>query len=418
MFTQRLALTLAVVVCFLCQDLPCFAQQAQWRGPERNGVFPDTGLLKVWPEAGPDKLFVTEGLGRGYASVVATEDRMYTTGTVDSTEFLIAIDHQGQILWKTAYGKSWEKSFPDSRSTPTVEGDRVYVLSGLDDLACVHARTGEIIWKVDLHATYQSAWDMFGVSESVLIVEDRIITTPGGDETMVIALDKMTGELIWKSKPLHMKRANMSPVLIEHHGRQYVITASQTHVISVDVANGEIMWTHHYNFLTPKEENTTILANSPLFRDGRLWVSNGWDTPSVMLRISENGRSVTEEIKDHTFDNQNHGVVLLDSVLYGSNFTGRNSGKWVAMNWNTGEILWIEDFHNKGPVIAADGMLYCLEEKRGHLALVPASGKEFEVVSSFRIQDGKGPFWARPTIYFGMLLVRHGDVLIAYDIKQ
>ena len=408
----------ASVLMLLMIESSGYAQTAQWRGPNRNGVYPDTGLLKEWPENGPPVIWVAEGMGRGYSSAVATEDRIYTTGTVDSTEFLISLDLQGNVMWKTGYGKSWEKSFPDARSTPTIDGDRAYVISGLHDLACLNAMTGEILWKIDLHEKYQSSWDMFGISESVLLVDDRIVVTTGGPEAMVIALDKMNGKLIWKSKSLNMKCGNLSPVLITRANKRYVIAASQTHVLSVDLETGEILWTYHYNYLSEKEENVTILANSPVYREPHLWISNGWDTKSVMLEVAEDGRSVQEIIADHTFDNQNHGVVLLDTLLFGSNFTGRNSGKWVCMNWNSGEILWLEEFHNKGPIISADGMLYCLEEKRGNMALAVASGKEFEIVSSFRILEGRGAFWARPAIYHGMLLVRHGDALIAYNIKK
>ena len=135
-----------------------------------------------------------------------------------------------------------------------------------------------------------------------------------------------------------------------------------------------------------------------------------------MLQIAPDGRSVTEKFKDRTFDNQNMGVVLVDGYLYGSNFTGRNSGKWVCMNWSTGEIKWIADFYNKGPIIYADGMLYIYEEKQGHMALVEADPEEFKLVSTFRVTDGAGPHWARPTIYNRILLVRHGDSLIAYRV--
>jgi outer membrane protein assembly factor BamB len=110
-------------------------------------------------------------------------------------------------------------------------------------------------------------------------------------------------------------------------------------------------------------------------------------------------------------------VVLVDGYLYGSNFTGRNSGKWVCMNWDTGEIVWIADFHNKGPVIAADGMLYLYEEKRGHLGLAKADPGGFDLVSSFRHDEGAGPHWARPTIFNRVLYVRHGETLTAYDIR-
>ncbi|MCK4881022.1 MAG: PQQ-binding-like beta-propeller repeat protein, partial [Bacteroidales bacterium] len=233
-----------------------------------------------------------------------------------------------------------------------------------------------------------------------------------------IALDKMTGELVWKSKPIGASRSNMSPILIEHCGKEYVIASTQTHMIGVDPENGKILWDYHYNILNEKSENTTILANTPIYKDSCLWISNGWEVPSVMLEIAPDGRSVSEKYKDRTFDNQNHGVVLVDGYLYGSNFTGRNSGKWVCMNWDTGEIKWVGDFHNKGPVIYADGMLYCYEEKRGHMALVKADPEEFKVISSFRITEGAGPHWARPTIYNQVMLVRHGEVLIAYKVNS
>jgi len=151
--------------------------------------------------------------------------------------------------------------------------------------------------------------------------------------------------------------------------------------------------------------------------DSCIWISNGWEVPSVMLEIAPDGKSASEKFKDRTFDNQNMGVVLVDGFLYGSNFTGRNTGKWLCMNWDTGEIKWIAGFFNKGPIIYADGMLYVYEEKRGNMALVKADPEKFELISTFRISEGAGPHWARPTIFNQMLLVRHGDVLIAYNIK-
>jgi len=374
--------------------------------------------LTEWPETGPEVLFVSKGIGRGYSSAVATGDRIFVTGILDGQEHMSSLDLQGNMLWQKPYGPAWDQSIPETRSTPTVEEDRVYVLSAKDNLACFAAGNGQLIWSVDLHREYHSSWDMFGVSESVLLVGDKIITTPAGDSTHVIALDKMTGQLIWKSGSIGARRGNMSPVLIDHCGRKYVIASTQTHVIGVDPENGEILWDYHYNFLNDKSENTTILANTPIYNDSCLWISNGWEVPSVMLEIASDGRSVSEKYKDRTFDNQNMGVVLVDGFLYGSNFTGRNTGKWVCMNWHTGEIKWVADFYNKGPIIYADGMLYVYEEKQGHMALVKPDPEKFDLISSFRVSEGAGPHWARPTIFNRTLLVRHGDVLIAYDIKR
>jgi outer membrane protein assembly factor BamB len=394
------------------------AQDAQWSGPNRNGVFTDTSLLKEWPAEGPAILFATAGIGKGFSSAVATKDRIYATGTKDTLEYLTCLDFSGKILWQNPYGRCWNKSFPEARCTPTVDEERVYVLTGMDHLVCFHATTGAEIWSVDIHKVYNSNWDMFGVSESLLLVDNKIIVTPAGETTTVIALDKMTGKLVWKSESLHAKRSNMSPIVIERSGKKYIISSTQTHMIGVDAVDGKILWSYHYNFLDKNGDNVTIFTNSPIYRDSCLWISNGWDVKSVMLEITPDGKSVSERFADHTFDNQNHGVVLVDSCLYGSNFTGRNSGKWVCMNWNTGEIYWIADFHNKGPIIAADGMLYCYEEKGGNMALVKATPKEFKITSTFKVNKGTGPHWAHPSIYNGMLLLRHGDYLVGYNIRE
>ena len=413
----RLSQTI-VLILIITSSISINAQNAQWRGPNRDGIFPDTSLLTEWPEGGPEVLFVTEGIGKGYSSTVATKDMIYATGIKDSTEFLTAMDQKGKILWQKSYGPCWNKSFPDARCTPTIEGDRIYVLSGMDNMVCFNSKTGKEIWKVDIHKEYNSSWDMFSVSESILIVDNMILTTPAGNSTTVIALNKMTGDLIWKSESLNTHRCNMAPMAIDHCGKKYLITGTQTHVIGVDIENGEILWSYHYNFLSDKGDNATILTNTPIYKDSCIWISDGWDVKSVMLKIATDGRSVSEKFTDNTFDNQNHGNVLIDGYLYGSNFTGRSSGKWLCMNWNTGEITWIADFHNKGPILSAEGMLYCYEERRGNIALVKADPKEFKVTSTFQVKEGKGPHWARPSIYFGKLLVRHGDVLIAYNIKK
>lgn len=413
---RRLGFVFLVMVFGLaCQ---VFGQDVQWRGPNRDGIYPDKLLLSEWPKDGPEVLFTAEGIGRGYSSAVATKDMIYVTGIKDSTEFLSALDMEGNLIWQKPFGKAWNQSFPESRCTPTLEGNRIYVLTGMDNMACFNAKSGDEIWSVNLHDTYDSQWDMFGVSESVLLVGDKIITTPCGESTTAIALDKMTGELIWKSESIGAKRSNMSPILIEHCGKEYVVAATQTHMISINPENGDIQWDYHYNELDEQEQNSTILANTPTYHDSCLWITNGWEVESVMLEIAPDGKSVSEKFKDRTFDNQNHGVVLVDGYLYGSNFTDRNSGKWVCMNWKTGEIVWIGDFFNKGPAIYADGMLYCMEEKRGNMALVKATPKAFEVVSSFRITEGKGAYWARPSIFNRILLVRHGDVVVGYEIKK
>ncbi|WP_297089472.1 PQQ-binding-like beta-propeller repeat protein [uncultured Draconibacterium sp.] len=417
---NQLAKTTSLLILFFLfsQFIVVNAQVIQFRGPNRDGLFPEQELLKVWPEDGPEVLWVAGNLGKSYASTIATENRIYTTGNIDTLENITCLDTSGNVLWQKPYGRAWINSFPEARCTPTLEANRLYLISGLDEMVCMNAENGEIIWKVDLHQQYQSEWDMFGVSESPLLVDDKVIASIGGKTTMVIALDKNNGKLIWKSESMDSKRSNMSPTLINHCGNKYIIASSQTHLLSLKAETGEIMWSFQHNYLSKNGDNTTILTNVPTYSDSCLWITSGWDVKSTMLKIAPDGKSVSVKYEDQTFDNQNHGVVLLDGYLYGSNFTGRQSGKWLCMNWATGEITWIADFYNKGPIIAADGMLYLCDEKRGNMALVEANPKSFKLVSSFKINHGNGPFWSRPAIYNGMLLVRHGEVLVAYNIKK
>jgi hypothetical protein len=190
------------------------AQEAQWRGPARNGVFPDTALLKEWPEDGPGVLFVSEDIGRGFSSAVATESMIYVTGMKDSTEYLSAIDLKGKTLWQVPYGKAWNRSLPDARCTPAVEDDRAYVLTGLDRMSCIHAITGKEIWSVDIHDRFDSHWDMFGVSESPFLVGNKVIVTPAGETTTVIAPDGRSVKE--KFQDLTFDNQNHGMLLVRH----------------------------------------------------------------------------------------------------------------------------------------------------------------------------------------------------------
>jgi hypothetical protein len=162
----------------------------------------------------------------------------------------------------------------------------------------------------------------------------------------------------------------------------------------------------------------TVQTNMPIYKEDEIYITKGYNYPSVMLKIAPDGKSVSEKWVDRTLDNHHHGVVLIDGHIYGSNYLSNAKGKWVCMVWDTGEIKYVTDWHNKGPVVAAGNLLYCYEEKKGNFALVKANPNEFEVVSSFKIEKGKGQHWAHPFIYKGKLFVRHGDALMVYNIRD
>ena len=156
----------------------------EWRGENRSGKYSDTGLLKTWPEKGPELVWEYEGVGNGYGSPIFTKDRMYILGEIDSLAYLLAFDLDGKLLWKKDFGKEWVLNYNGSRSTPTIVDDLIYVTSGLGNVYCFNRNTGEKIWSVDMINDLNGAFPLFGYSESVIIEDDKVFCTPGGTDNI------------------------------------------------------------------------------------------------------------------------------------------------------------------------------------------------------------------------------------------
>ena len=406
---------------FLILFLTSIGQISQWRGPNRDGKYSDTGLLKTWPENGPKLLLSIEGIGEGYSSAVEAEEIIYVTGKIDTLDYLTAIDKNGKQLWQVSYGKAWNKSYAFSRSTPTIENGKVYVISGQGQLACINAKTGEIIWSQDVDKTFEADYHLFGFAESPLIVDDLVISVPGGPLTTMVAFNKNSGELVWQSKSLNQKRSYASPVLFENNGIRQILAFTSKELIAVNPENGEMMWHYpyfHHSVEKGVEEIGINMTNTPIFKNNEIFITSGYNCPAVMLQLAEDGKSVSEKWVNATFDCHHHGVVLLDDHIYGSNFYNNRKGKWVCANWESGEITFLTDYENKGGLIYADGMLYAYIEKTGTVALIEPNKEEFKPVSTFKNTAGKGPHWAHPSIYGGKLFIRHGDTLQVFNIKE
>lgn len=393
------------------------AQPVQWRGPDRDGHFPETGLLKEWPEQGPEIILETDVIGKGWSSPVLAGNVIYTTGMIDTLDYLTAIDLQGNVKWQVSYGRSWNQSFPDTRSTPVVEDDRIYVQSGTGRVACIERATGKEIWAVNVDREFQGEYHMWGNSETPLIIDNKIICSPGGKETSIVALDKVTGKTLWRTRSLEGPRAYISAAIYEYNGFRYILAAIGTHLLAVKPDNGEIAWSYRYHDPGKWDQNGLIWANTPVFKDDEIFISMGYDYPAIMLKMDSTGTSVSEKYISRTLDNHHHGLVLYDGHLYGSNWFDNRRGRWVCMVWDTGEIKYVDDWDTKGALVMADGMLYAYNE-RGNVGLVKASPEGFGVVSQFSIKKGSGPHWAHPFIADGKLLMRHGEVLLVYDIKS
>ncbi len=428
MFHLPFLIVLSVV--FLSNTQGVKAQSVNWRGEKRDGHFQETGLLKQWPVNGPEKILRVESIGIGHSSAIVANNTIYVTGMEDSLDYLSAIDFKGKIKWKVPYGRSWTGSHPETYSTPTVEEDRIYINSGSGELVCLNAFNGEINWKVDVDKKFESTRKNWGQAESPLIVDDIVICTPCGEITTVVAFNKITGELAWKSKSLNIEPSWVSPVLYEHNNIRFILACTGKHLLAINPENGEFIWTYLYlnpdwiEAINPKNvfynwhkkgTLSMVLTNTPIFKDDEIFISMGYNYPAVMLKLDPSGKSVSEKWINHTLDTHHGGYVLVDGKIYGSNWINNPNGNWACVDWETGEDFYNEKWQTKGSIIYADGMLYCYEEKRGNLALVKPNPKKFEVISFFKT-EGNGMHWAHPSIFNGKLFIRHRNVLNVYNI--
>lgn len=395
----------------------CSAQKiSDWRPENRTGISSETGLLKSWPAEGPAQLWSNLELPKGYSSPSFGNNTIYITGVKGSEDILVALEMNGKIRWQIAVGRSWNGSNPESRATPTVEGDRVYTCSGYGDLACIDGTNGEIIWSYKGSELNNGTYGRWGIAESPLIDGEKVYFSPGGPETMTIALSKNSGEVIWKSKSLDDKPGYVSPILVEYAGKNILINVTLRHVFAVDVSNGEILWKVEHP--EQREGRDMILCVTPLFKDGRVYVTAGYNTCGYQVQIAGNGKSADIVWTDKVLDVHHGGVVLINGYIYGANWLNNADGNWCCIDWNNGKKMWEDHWNCKGSIIAADGMLYIYDEKRGNVGLLNTASEKFDLVSSFQITQGDaGPFWAHPVIHNGILYIRHTNALMAFDIK-
>ena len=397
-----------------------FSQIAQWNGPNRNGVFPEKGLLKKWPESGPALILKIDGIGRGYSQPVVQNNIIYITGIKkDTMDVLSAYDMKGKLLWETSYGLSWTGTYPDTRSTPTIENGRIYMISGMGEMVCLDQKTGKIIWKQNPYKTYGGKSRAWGIAESVLIADKVAITVIGGAETTVVAYNKMTGALAWKTKSMGGTRAYSSSIFIEHGGQKLIVSQASQYLMGIDPANGNFVWTYKTidHFKGTTDLGRGDFTASPVYNNGNIFVTAGYTQAGVMVKLSDDGKSVSFVWENEALNPHHGSVVLMGGNLYGSTWKTNSLGGWASVDWNTGKTNWVTNWNNKGSIIAADGLLYIYEEKNGNFGLVQPDPAGLKVISSFKITSGTGMHFAHPSIYNWNLYVRHGNTLMVYNIK-
>jgi outer membrane protein assembly factor BamB len=333
---------------------------AQFRGTNRDGIYNETYLLKEWPKDGPQLLWKNDSIGTGYASSVVYNGMLITAGQKDSTEYISAIDKKGEVIWQTGVNPAWKYGRPGPRSTPTVEDGRVYYCGSEGEITCLNAKDGKIIWSVEAAKKYKGKRYAFGYAESLLIVDNNVIFSPTGDSASMIALNKLTGEVIWASKSNKDKAAYVSPICFEYGGKKIIANVGQMRFLGVDAANGNILWDFDYfsvNTPTFADWAARSKAPSPIYKDGEIYVTGGNDHVGIKFKIAEDASKVEIEYVDSVLDNYIGGVVLVDGYLYGSNWKKEGKSAWVCIDWKTGKTMYETVWNEKGSIIYADGML-------------------------------------------------------------
>ena len=381
---------------------------SQWRGENRDGIYHETGLLKEWATDGADLLWYIEGLGDGYSSPSIANGKIYITGLDGDNLILFVFDLNGRFLNRKVVGKEWDKMYNGTRATVTVDDGKLYLYSSLGQLHCLREETLDHIWKKDLLADFDGTNIMFGMTESPLIVGDKVFITPGGKTYNMVALNKNTGELIWRSEGMGTPSTYCSPKFIGNYSIPIIVTNIEKHIIAFNADTGEKLWSHPQTNSNPND----IAPNTPLYSNGMIFSTTGYGGGSLMLRLTNGGRAV-EQVWTNNVDNQMGGAVKIGNYVYTSGH--RNRG-FACIDWQTGEIKYRVNEISPSAIIAADGMLYVYSE-RGEVALVKPNPDRFELAGIFNVTQGTNQHWAHPVIHDGVLYVRHGNALMAYKIK-
>lgn len=398
------------------------ADSPQWQGINRNADFPESNLLKAWPQEGPKLLWSCEEIGSGYSSAVTLGDRIYVTGNnikgEKRKEFLTALDHRGKMIYQTPYGNITPKSYSDVRTTPTVTSGNIFVISGAGEVASLDAATGKLNWCVDAAGLTEGQPGAWGFAESPLVFDDKVLFTASGKKASFIAFNTKDGSVAWQTPPLAGPAAYVSPILISQNGKKIIVGMNSKYVIGLDPATGKVIWKFEYtDEITHGAKIKGINAVTPIWLDGFLFTSTGYDVGGVMLKLSPDLGKAELAWVSKDLDIHHGGAVVYGGVIYGANWVDNKKGNWVGVDWKTGKTLFEQAWgQNKGSIVLADGMLYCYSE-RGIVGLVKPARDKFEAVSSFTIKAGEGEFWAHPVISNQILYIRHGNCLMAYDVK-
>jgi outer membrane protein assembly factor BamB len=393
----------------------------QWRGPQRDGVSTETGLLQKWPAGGPPKLWSVRGLGIGYSSLAITGGRIFTMGDLRGGQHVIALDEEtGRTLWSTRVGPINDDDYDGPRGTPTVDGALLYVVATDGTLVCLETATGRERWRKSLERDFggfmMSGWQW---SESPLVDGDRVVVTPGGPKAAIVALNKVTGAEIWRSPVSSTGGAGYASIVISNGGgvKQYVQLMGRG-LVSVRASDGRHLWSNG------SAANSTANIATPVVRGNFVFASTGYGAGAVMVELSagaNGGVTATQKyfLDGNRFQNHHGGVVLVGDHLYGGH--GQSQGFPVCIDFASGKLMWPQVRSSVGAgsasVIAADGRLY-FHYQNGMVVLIEATPAGYREMGSFQIPNPDPLSWAHPVIAAGRLYLREQDALHVYNVKR
>jgi outer membrane protein assembly factor BamB len=398
---------LRIAALVACLFIPQFvnAQWPQWRGPMRDGSSTETNLMKAWPAEGPQLLWSSDTIGEGYGSAIIQDKVIYVAGTKDSFEMLSAFDLNGKLIWQKKSGKALKDSegWVAQGSTPTLYKSKLYVFTASGDLACMNSATGAIDWTISIPERFEGAvGSKIMFCESPLVADDKVILTPCGKNAALVALNSSNGETVWTSECIADTGNFVSPVLIQGQDKKLIVTNTQNYYLAVDLKTGKIVW---------KEKGTAIYV--PLPANKQVYFSSLTDG-GKMLNMGDDLGSFNFTWCDSVKMNLMGGAVQLGNRIYG---TYNNRKGIIRIDAETGEKQIFSREIRGANLLAADGMIYCYEGGNGVVSLLNPTDKNLDIAGSFKVTLGNGPNLAHLSIGNGLLFIRHGKTLMAYNIK-
>jgi len=396
-------------ILFLLLPMLCYQgytqEISQWRGPNRDGIFPETNLLKQWPDGGPKLLWKYDKLGAGYSSPAVTSTRIYETGIVDSIGYVLCFDHSGKLLWRKPLGRDYTGEWPGVYSTPVICGDLGYLVNGLGGLYCFSAVNGDVVWKRNIVNDYKGQKAPSGFLDNLIVDGEKLYCTPGGKGMNVVALNRRNGGLVWASGGDTIVDAYCTPILVENDGKKYFIYQTARLIIALETDNGKLAWKH--------KKRGRSMPNTPVYQNGYLFMPD-FNKGSTKLKISKNWNEITEVWSTPDMQTNMGDAVLLGNRIYGK---GKNN-KFYCVDWNTGKELYSEPDKNMvTTIISAENLLYCYCYN-GTFNLVSPMDKGFEKAGSFQVKGGSENHCSHPVIKDGRLYIRHDNSLFVYNIMN